>query len=313
MPNVKYTGQQVQDIIDDKWGKGLYYLTSPYVNKKERLHLHCTKHNLDFDKYLYQLQGNGACPICTKEKQYGPRRLTNEGFSKHLGDGFSLVGDYRGERKPVVIYHDNCGLTFTRMAGIILRMGATCPYCGHPHKLSPQEYSIKFNLLYGNTYTLLSPYERSTKKVLVRHEKCETEWWVEATAFLNHDNGCPHCGLLKKESSLGEVLISRYLSNKKVDFTTQKVFPELTKKANKVLLYDFFVENKVLIEFQGEQHYHRIPFFQRTEKDFETQQKRDKIKAKYAKDKGYCFLAIPYTEQEHLSQYLDKNLLPLLN
>lgn len=54
-----------------------------------------------------------------------------------------------------------------------------------------------------------------------------------------------------------------------------------------------------------------IPIFQAD--SLEVRQKRDRIKAKYAADNGYDFLAIPYTEQEHLNQYLDHHLLPLLN
>ena len=74
--NAKYTQEEVKQIIDTRWGKGKYILMSTYKNKRTKLHLYCTKHDLYFDKYLYQLQRNGTCPKCNKENFTEKRRVS---------------------------------------------------------------------------------------------------------------------------------------------------------------------------------------------------------------------------------------------
>lgn len=188
--NVKYTNEDVQAIIDKRWGKGKYILVSDYVDKHTRFKVRCTIHDIVFDKYLYQLQRNGTCPICVRDNMR-ESRVYNGGESK------------------------------------------------------------------------------------------------------------------------GEKAIREYLDSNSIDYISQQVFPGC--RSVDLLPFDFYVEDKVLIEFQGVQHYQYVSLFFKTEQDFEEQKKRDKIKRDWDRDNNIPLLAIPYGELPRIDEYLDGYLLPLLN
>lgn len=64
-----------------------------------------------------------------------------------------------------------------------------------------------------------------------------------------------------------------------------------------LLEYDILIiKEKILIEYNGEQHYKRSKFFHSTQKQFSEQRKRDKYKAKIAKLMGYKFIVFKYDE-----------------
>lgn len=61
--------------------------------------------------------------------------------------------------------------------------------------------------------------------------------------------------------------------------------------------YDIFVVNRnILIEYNGQQHYEFIPFFQKTKANFKKQLARDKAKVKLAKKNGKNLIVFKYDE-----------------
>lgn len=74
--------------------------------------------------------------------------------------------------------------------------------------------------------------------------------------------------------------------------------PKWAISAKKVLLeYDICVPNqRLLIEYNGQQHYKRSRFFQHTQKEFSDQKKRDKYKIKAARLNGYKLIIFKYDE-----------------
>jgi len=366
--NGKYTQEEVQEMIDTRWGGGLYKLVSPYVNKKTKLKLYCTKHKAYFEKYLYQMQRNGTCPQCTKENIHNKKRKSNAEIEKIIGNNFSLVGDYTSELGNCTVKHNICGNTFTRKGGVLLKGNLKCPYCEKVHKLTSHEFAFKFNSILGTEFELMSKYTGSSNKVTVKHLKCGSIWKVEAGKFISERGGCPYCSntlvktseqynteLLKNtfnqytlvgeyknsytkviikhlacgntwsirpkdfnrgyrcpfcDRSNGEKIISDYLDNHEISYCIQKKFYDCKDKG--LLPFDFYVQNKVLIEFQGKQHYQRVMFFYRTDKAYLDARRRDRIKAKWAKDRGIVLLTIPYNYIDKIDFYLDNNLIPLL-
>lgn len=61
---------------------------------------------------------------------------------------------------------------------------------------TPEEYKKLIYEKYGDEYTLLSNYIRSTEKIHVRHNICGTEWKPNAGDLLK-SNICPSCGKKK--------------------------------------------------------------------------------------------------------------------
>lgn len=61
--------------------------------------------------------------------------------------------------------------------------------------------------------------------------------------------------LLPPVFSSGELSLINLFESCKFEFTTQKTFEDLKSRNDKKLRYDFFVQNKVLVEYQGHQHF----------------------------------------------------------
>ena len=56
----------------------------------------------------------------------------------------------------------------------------------------------------------------------------------------------------------------------------------------------FFIENKYVIEYDGEQHFHMISFFDKNEDSFFIRRAHDLIKNKYCFEHNIPIIRIPY-------------------
>ena len=64
--------------------------------------------------------------------------------------------------------------------------------------------------------------------------------------------------------------------------------------------YDFFCPSKkIVIEFDGKQHFEKSAYFSRNYKDFLKQVRNDNIKSRYCEDNGLLLLRIPYIYEEY--------------
>lgn len=116
--------------------------------------------------------------------------------------------------------------------------------------------------------------------------------------------GCPIC----KESH-GEKFIRNYLDTNNIEYIPQKTFNDLKDKT--YLSYDYYLpEQKVLIEYQGEQHFIAGGKGKFDKDYFPTQQYHDKLKRDYAINNDYTLLEPTYKldTQEKVNDYLDKHL-----
>jgi len=66
-------------------------------------------------------------------------------------------------------------------------------------------------------------------------------------------------------------------------------------------------ELKLVVEYNGAQHYHFTPYFHRTEEEFLKQQKRDQFKYEKLKELGYHLIIVPYTVTDYRS-FLSKEI-----
>ena len=82
------------------------------------------------------------------------------------------------------------------------------------------------------------------------------------------------------------------------DNVIASVHPLWAFSTKKVLLeYDIgIISQKLLVEYNGIQHYEYPNFFHRTRQDFDAQVGRDALKEKLAADNGWNFLVIKYNE-----------------
>lgn len=169
-------------------------------------------------------------------------------------------------------------------------------------RLTTEEVKGRIEDLTGNEYLLLGNYINNSTKMLVKHNLCGNDYEVNWNNF-HQGVRCPNCN-----ESKGEKEISGILNSLNIKYTSQKRFPECKHK--NTLPFDFYIHNKkskLLIEFDGIQHFKPIEYFGGEDVLRDTQF-RDKIKDDFAKEKDIPLLRIPYTEQDNIESILTSKL-----
>lgn len=104
------------------------------------------------------------------------------------------------------------------------------------------------------------------------------------------------CGCSKL--SHGEMKIKSLLEEYNIPFEQEKSFPDcINPSTNRLLRFDFFVNNQYLIEFDGKQHYEQSPNWE----PLEDIQRRDRIKDAWCKEHNITLIRIPYTRLNTLT------------
>lgn len=109
--------------------------------------------------------------------------------------------------------------------------------------------------------------------------------------------------------SKGENKIVDLLNKEKIFYQREKTFSNLK---HGLFRYDFYIPNfngeQIIIEFNGEQHYHFVSKFYRTPRDWRKMQEHDRRKISYALANNIKIYLIPFWEIDNI-----KNVQDLLN
>lgn len=104
------------------------------------------------------------------------------------------------------------------------------------------------------------------------------------------DRHCPVCHKLPHNSK-GEEKIVNLLSLQQFSFSSEKTFEGCSNpKTGAKLRFDFYVENKWIVEFDGIQHFEITPF----SRDLEYVKLKDETKNQYCRDNHIPLIRIPY-------------------
>ena len=91
------------------------------------------------------------------------------------------------------------------------------------------------------------------------------------------------------------------MSNNNIEFQTEYCFPDLkSKESNGLMRYDFFVDNRYLIEFDGEQHYEARARSGFWKDNYNDRHERDLEKNQYALEHNIPLIRIPYWKIKNL-------------
>jgi hypothetical protein len=184
--------------------------------------------------------------------------------------------------------------------------GHGCSKCsalerGKESRLSKREVLQMFKEKHGDLFDYSKViYKGRKRKVEITCLK-HGSFWQTPSNHLN-GNGCPKC-----LSSRGEIIISSFLKSMHVNYVRQKKF-SACKNINP-LRFDFYLpEYRLLIEYQGRQHYEAIDFFG-GEKGLIDRQKRDQIKRDFvSKRTDLQLLEIKYSNKRSIPSILTRKL-----
>lgn len=107
------------------------------------------------------------------------------------------------------------------------------------------------------------------------------------------------CGCLNE--SKGNRAIKLLLMENNIPFIQEKTFNNLTLPSKKKARFDFYVNDKYIIEYDGRQHFIQGNGVYDNEEKFQKTQEHDAIKNQYCKDNNIPLIRIPYTELNNLT------------
>lgn len=154
--------------------------------------------------------------------------------------------------------------------------------------------------LTGQRFGRLVALERipGTKDIPTRW-KCQCDCgniaYVSSSCLLR-PHGTKSCGCLR---SAGEEKILELLRANNIQFEYQKTFDDCRfPNTNSLAIFDFYIDNKYIIEYDGEQHYKVVGW--NTEENFKRIKYRDAYKNKWCKEHNIPIIRIPYTRYQEL-------------
>lgn len=104
------------------------------------------------------------------------------------------------------------------------------------------------------------------------------------------------CGCNRR--SHGEIKIEQLLKENNIPFIAEKSLFKFSSGTN--AYFDFYVDNKYIIEYDGETHFLCNLHGWHTKEQLTQQQERDKIKTQWCKDNNIPLIRIPYTHYKGL-------------
>lgn len=107
------------------------------------------------------------------------------------------------------------------------------------------------------------------------------------------------CGCSQKYK--GEVIIAQLLTKANITYEQQKSFKDCRfPDSNRKAVFDFYVNNSYIIEYDGEQHFSYKNRGWNTQDKFKETQKRDNFKNNWCKEHNIPLIRIPYTHLDNI-------------
>jgi hypothetical protein len=267
-----------------------YDVQSEYINSKTKVKmLHKTCGQIYDVKPNVFLNGR-RCPVCYNND----RKIKKERLETLLGDDYIVLEDEFKANEKSRFYHKICKNEYLQLPGDILYHNSKCPICNSVNKKDNNYFDQRLKESLGPDYIRLGEYINNRTKVEVQHSCGYSFKTLPRNIYSG--SGCPVCASSKNEQIINDILIKN-----NIFFEKQKSF-----EFNNRLKFDFYIENKILLEYDGEFH-----FLSRSMKDdseLKKQKLRDKEKNKYCKKNNIPLLRIPFWEQNRIDEIISFTL-----
>ena len=190
-----------------------------------------------------------------------------------------------------------------------------CPTCNKERKIIDM---TNWNMSeHGWPFSNIKVIKPATKEEQEHYKSKGQYWWCQC---LDHPNNplelilgsslrsgdTQHCSCCKIKSR-GEEKIQNLLKQNNISYQREKSFQNLKyNNSNQPVRFDFYVDNKYIIEYDGLQHYYASGFGWNTNNTLILTKERDQIRNEYCKTNNIPLIRIPYT---HLNQLCIEDLL----
>lgn len=320
--------EYVRNFIDEN-GSGDKLISETYKRIDIDLEILCFRCKESYFMTFENFKRGHRCRSCSFKKIGKEKLLSLESIIEFVnihGSGDKLISiEYTNRYKKLVFWcHGHNGYYTCSWSNF--RKGARCKFCSDAlagKKKINAWLSEDYNLLvcfpeiakdWDYAQNLEGPEKylpNSNSKVFWLCPICNFHYYTRIIVKTRYQTGCPKC-----LSSKGEKKIEKYLFENKITYIKQYRFKDCRDK--NPLPFDFYIflnEFKLLIEFNGEQHYKTVTFGkinsgETLEENLKIYQKHDEIKRNYCLEKNINFIIIPYWDFDNIETILEKELSP---
>lgn len=148
------------------------------------------------------------------------------------------------------------------------------------------------NQVFGKWTVLYKTDKRNANGGVYWHCRCECGQEKDVLSQSLRTGRSLSCGN-HSNISRGNVKISEILDENGIEYEIEKKFATCVDKT--YLPFDFYVNNKYLIEYDGKQHFDENTIF-----DYEYTHNHDIIKSEWCKNNNIPLIRIPYTHYDNL-------------
>lgn len=274
---------------------------------ESRISLKCKTCNHQWSPTIdSHIQGTG-CPSCSEKVPWTLKRFIERSRQIHEDkfDYSEVTPDsIKGKDSKILVRCKKCNHHWFSTVSSHIK-GVSCPGCTGQIPWTLEKFLERSFEVHGDVfdYKKVTPdhINGAKSKIPIICKKCNHEWSPAIANFIG-GQGCPVC-----KSSHGERECRKILEECGVEYLQQISLPELPRN-----LYDFcFIHEDHLyfLEFDGEQHFRRVPYFHREEGDFEMYQERDILKTKVVLKRNATLIRIDHTQiisiYDHLSRAIE--------
>lgn len=196
-----------------------------------------------------------------------------------------------------------CG-TVKPVKGTLLRNGGS-KSCGCiKAEICRELGKARFKDLSGQKFgklTVIKPGEKDKQGNVKFLCECECGEFVEVRGNSLISQNTQTCGKCANISN-GESKIKQLLEDNNIYYEHQKTFKDCRyEDTGSLVKFDFFVDERYIIEFDGRQHFEYDESGWNSKENFEKTKERDTFRDKWCKDNNIPIIRIPYTKLKELT------------
>lgn len=260
----------------------------------------CTAHGEFVTTRLGHVTKGNGCRMCAIDAHRRTKGKFLEQATKIHGKKYTYVSlpEYVPSELHIDIHCPRHGV-FKQRVGSHLQ-GNGCKACHQESTLlSVEEFIEASRKVHGDKYDYTEVVYTGNKNAIKIICPKHGPFYTRPNSHTSSSAGCPRCN-----ESKGETEIRQFLEQSGIEFEQEFKLPDSSYR------YDFCIpDQKILIEFHGQQHYKSVEIFG-GDKALKETKARDKEKVRLAKFHGYNLITLNYTQRDKklLIQVLVKRL-----
>lgn len=294
----KFTNEIFDELIKNRPIKRL----ENYINCSTKIKFKCLINGCEWITQPMSILRGFGCAKCSSNVKY-----TNETFDLKISKlNIKRLDNYVNNVTKLNFMCLECNTIFTKPPVELARKDYKgCPNCAD----QTLNNNIIDKRLKSKNIERIGEYVNARTKILFKclNKNCNYVWLSTTENLRKKHKGCPACNVLNSEKET-KILIKKLCKYDIFEYHKQITIND------KRYIPDFYLEignNKIIIEYNGHQHYFPVRFAgmaqEKAEENFVKQQNRDEELRKYCKENNIILLEIPYHwKEEKIIKELNK-------